>query len=391
MNFGPPLRRHRAANDARNAVLAVAVGMLLLAAPCRADEFGRTFPSLRGDYQPGTFAILASSQDNGPSDQPTKGGEDLTALSLEQLLQLDITTVNVLGGHTHLEGEWMVAYRYMVMSMEGYRSGTSSVSNARVLKRFPTIHTRMTMVTQMLEVMHAPSDRVTVTVMFPYHRNQMKHLRSNGTRFKTRTRGLGDITAMVIHTVAGNPHEMGTRLLINGGVSFPSGSINKRTSTGGKQEYAMQLGSGTVDLMPGITYLGNSKDWSWGSQVLGIIRLGTNSNGYKFGDEVRLSVWGVRRVTDWFAPSARLDGRWLGSIHGRDREINPLGNPESNPLLHGGERLDLFVGVNFYAPRGSLEGTRLTIEGGLPIYQKLNGPQIETDWQIIVTASRTFK
>jgi hypothetical protein len=73
-----------------------------------------------------------------------------------------------------------------------------------------------------------------------------------------------------------------------------------------------------------------------------------------------------------------------------DPELNPGSNPESNPALTGGRRLDLLVGVHLYAPRGCWKGTRLSIEGGVPIYQSLNGPQLEHDFQLSVALSRTF-
>jgi hypothetical protein len=48
------------------------------------------------------------------------------------------------------------------------------------------------------------------------------------------------------------------------------------------------------------------------------------------------------------------------------------------------------LGLHFYAPRGSFKGTRFTIEGGFPLYQSLNGPQLETDWLLSLGLSHTF-
>ena len=152
----------------------------------------------------------------------------------------------------------------------------------------------------------------------------------------------------------------------------------------------MQLGSGTVDLIPGLTYLGESEKWGYGAQALGTLRLGRNDRGYRFGNEARLSAWGSYQLTDWLAPSIRADARFRGNIHGADPELNPLGNPESDPKNQAARSLDLFFGLNLYAAKGSLKGHRLTIEGGFPIYQHLDGPQIERDWEITVGWSYTF-
>jgi hypothetical protein len=79
-----------------------------------------------------------------------------------------------------------------------------------------------------------------------------------------------------------------------------------------------------------------------------------------------------------------------GNVRGMDAELDPTANPESDPKKQSHQRIDLFLGVNFFVPRGKLKGNRLTLEGGFPIYQYLGGPQIETDWQITLGWSYTF-
>jgi hypothetical protein len=381
------------------AQLLISLGIgFLLAQPAYAQQELALLPGLRLGETPsvplacaGGHMASARSLVGGPAVGPD---EDLTQLSLEQLLELEITTINVLGSHTHLKGQWMVAYQWMLMEMGGYRSGTETLSNRQVLDRFPTIHTGMTMQMHMLELMYAPSDRLTLMGMLPYKDMSMSHITRAGTRFDTRSSGFGDLQFMALQTLGGNPRHHGTRILVNSGISFPTGSIDKRdrtpTDPRAKLEYPMQLGSGTVDIMPGLTLLGESRQWAWGAQALGTVRLGRNDNDYRFGNQARLNMWGVRKVTDWFAPSVRLDWQWWDRVHGQDPELNPRGNPESNPRLQGGRRLDLMLGLHLYAPRGSLKGTRFTIEGGFPLYQSLNGPQLETDWLLSLGLSRTF-
>jgi hypothetical protein len=61
----------------------------------------------------------------------------------------------------------------------------------------------------------------------------------------------------------------------------------------------MQLGSGTWDLLPGLTYAGFARDWSWGAQTLATLRLGENRHDYKLGNRLMLTGWVARRWTDW--------------------------------------------------------------------------------------------
>ena len=65
----------------------------------------------------------------------------------------------------------------------------------------------------------------------------------------------------------------------------------------------MQLGSGTYDLLPGLTYLGQSDEWSWGVQTIETLRLGRNDEGYTLGDNLMATGWVARKWTGVFSTS----------------------------------------------------------------------------------------
>ena len=88
--------------------------------------------------------------------QETPG--DLADLTLEELMELDVLFVNVLGTHTHLAGEWMIGYRFMFMRMQGNRDGTTRQTAGEVLQNFPVTPTEMNMAMHMFEVMYSPSN-----------------------------------------------------------------------------------------------------------------------------------------------------------------------------------------------------------------------------------------
>jgi hypothetical protein len=54
--------------------------------------------------------------------------------------------------------------------------------------------------------------------------------------------------------------------------------------------------------------------------------------------------------------------------------------PTADPDLRAGRRVDLLVGAAFTPQAGLLRGHRLALEIGRPVYQNLDGPQLETDW-----------
>ena len=77
-----------------------------------------------------------------------------------------------------------------------------------------------------------------------------------------------------------------------------------------------------------------------------------------------------------------------GNIDGQDDDLNPAMVPTADPDRRGGKRIDALFGVALEGQSGWVKGHRLEVEVGLPIYQHLDGPQLETDW--IVTAGWRF-
>ena len=291
--------------------------------------------------------------------------------------------IGVMGDHTHNAGEFMLSYRYMYMDMQGMRNGTNNLSNQQVLEDYMVTPLKMDMQMHMFGLMYAPTDYITLMGMVPYIKKSMSHLTRMGARFKTESEGFGDIKFTGLIKVFDNYDQ---RIHINAGMSFPTGSIDKKDDTpmGSNQQlpYPMQLGSGTFDLLPGITYLGQHNDISWGAQVSGVIRLGENDRDYRLGNRFDATAWGAYDWFNWVSTSARMDWQSWGNIHGADSALNPGMVPTADTDNQGGNRLDLLFGMNFYVPEGPtlIKGQRLAVEFGFPIYQDLDGPQLETDW-----------
>ena len=51
--------------------------------------------------------------------------------------------------------------------------------------------------------------------------------------------------------------------------------------------------------------------------------------------------------------------------------------PDADPRNYGGQRLDALIGVNIVAGK-----ITFGVEGGMPLYQYLNGLQLKTKWVI---------
>ena len=232
--------------------------------------------------------------------------------------------IGVMGDHSHHAGGFMFSYRYMLMNMDGNRIGTNRVSNQSVLEDFMVTPIDMETQMHMFGLMFAPTNYITLAGMTPYVKKSMNHLTRTGTRFRTESEGLGDIKFMGLFKIFNNYRQ---KVHLNAGMSFPTGSIDKKdsTPTGPNQQlpYPMQLGSGTFDLLPGITYLGQHGNISWGSQISGVIRLGENDRDYTLGDRFDATAWGAWDWFNWVSTSARLDWASWGNIDGADKALNP--------------------------------------------------------------------
>lgn len=299
--------------------------------------------------------------------------------------------VGIVGGMNPRKGRLMPSITYMHMDMEGNRDGTNSVSTSEVLAQFPVTPLSMEVDMLMAGLMYGVTDEISVMAMVPYVWRSMDHVTRMGTEFTTASEGIGDIRIIGGYDLyKGGGHS----LEISAGLSLPTGSTDERDDTpaGSNQllPYPMQIGSGTFDLLPGITYTGQSGDWSWGGQAGATIRLGENDEDYALGNVYGTSIWGARRWTDWVSSSVRLSGEITENIDGADSRLNPLIVPTADPDLRGGEVLSLGLGLNFLVPSGAAAGTRLSVEGVIPLVQDLDGPQVERDYMVQVSLRKAF-
>ena len=314
--------------------------------------------------------------------------------------------ITIMGDHAHKKGEWMVSYRFMRMHMEGNRNGKTSLSPLDISGDFanvtgvgPTslriVPLEMDMDMHMLGAMYGVTDRVTLALMGNYLDKDMSlvtYAMMNPDqelgRFSTRSKGLGDTkVSALVNAYEDNQHSLVAKL----GVSLPTGSIKERDTImnpmGVLQDvrlpYSMQLGSGTYDLEPGFTYTGHTERINWGAQYQAVIRLGENSQDYTFGDKHVLSGWSRYSWNESFANSLRLSAEHESKIDGRDTQIvGPV--QTANPNNYGGRRLELGIGADWTGTKGALKGHHFAAEVSVPLWQNLNGPQMERDYNVSI-------
>ncbi len=311
--------------------------------------------------------------------------------------------------HIHPAGMWMIDYKFMRMYMSGLRSGTSDVglenigymtsknqSTFNKAYNYMMIPTIMTMDMHMFMLMYGVTDRLTVMGMATYQVNSMNMLMDMGMGAKPddpmKTRGIGDTELRGIYKI--NNHLTGSL-----GISLPTGDIEQTFVTMKRPPYRapydMQLGSGTFDLKPALTYndLSGDAKWNWGAQAMYTWHTAKNDNNWKYGDTFKLNGWLQRALgpaTSWL----RLVFTDTAKIRGHDPEIDKLLDPDmkkgapmpdADPNNYGGKRIDGAIGLSI--KQGNFSAG---IEGGIPLYQDLNGLQLKTKWFMTVGLQLMF-
>jgi len=332
----------------------------------------------------------------------------------------DYSPLGIMGNHTHKAGDAMFSYRYGIMEMNGNLDGSTSVSTEDILDDFMMAPTSMRMEMHMLGAMYAASDAITLMAMLPLKRmemisEEMQDMQDMTTRRKAVSSGAGDLklTGIVPLWAGGG---LSRTLKLTAGLSIPTGSIKGTNMTGGHMAYPMQLGSGTFDLLPGLTYLEEKDGWSWGAQVTSVIRLGENGEGYSLGNRFQATAWYSHKLSDMLSASARIEGATWGNVDGEDDRMDQMMSPNADPNRRGGERVDILFGLNIFLDtdrwdkwdrlfvdkdNGQLlrkkpgensmdQETRLAIEIGFPVHQDLDGPQMESAWRLMVGMHVSF-
>ena len=291
----------------------------------------------------------------------------------------DHAPISVMGEHIHEKGEWMVSYRYMRMEMEGNRDGNRELTNAETRARgFAVAPTDMSMDMHMFGIMRGITNNLTIMAMIPYLEKSMNHETRNGTKFKVKTHGLGDIKLSALYSLIGNGNRDKHNFHINVGASFPTGEIDELGDEAGTPvynntvPYPMQLGSGTIDSLLGATYVFKEDSWSLGMQLNTVFRLGRNSANYSLGNQIELSSWIAKNINRKLSSSLRLKAVDKGNYDGSDARIT-LPVPTARANLRGGSVLNVGVGFNYLVTKK----TRLALEYLQPIYQYLDGPQLQ--------------
>lgn len=340
------------------------------------------------------FTLSVQLQAGSPPSQPPTPVE--TGVCCEHL---PLAPIGVMFDHVHGGGGFMLGYRYFYSDFSGMQKNGSGISQQKVFDEgFTMIPTDMSMHMHMFELMYSPTDWLTLMVMPMYMEMDMtmrgsaghghhggghghgSTSMSGGSVHSHGTSGWSDTNVSAIFKVWEGSHQA---LLATAGISLPTGAVDEKVN-GRFTHYMMQLGSGTWDFTPSVTYTGHADRVFWGAQYLTALRLeGENDSGYRLGNVHQVTAWGGVEVTEWLSLTARAVYRSEGEIRGHYNGPHSHSSPPDLQGNYGGDTLDLGVGLSALIPKGILKGNRFAVEVLMPVYQDLNGIQLERDFTLV--------
>ena len=189
------------------------------------------------------------------------------------------------------------------------------------------------------------------------------------------------------------------------GMSFATGSINEEDNTprrGMSPTFPVQQlpAPMQLDLAPMIFYRRSThiatEDWAFCAQANGVIRLeDENDNGYRLGHVFELIGWAGYDFNNSIGINGGLSYKKTGKLKGTQADIDligPAGRSVTTAFADnfGGERIDVLLGSNFIFQDGFAKGHRLAVDFRLPLWQDLNGYQLETDSVLTIGWQKAF-
>lgn len=320
-------------------------------------------------------------------------------------------------------GTFMVGYRYMYSRQAGdILHGTQVVNDLAIVNNgcsgrpCRVVSDYMNMHMHMLNIMYAPTSWLNLMLMPTFMDMNMNLRKLEGAPpldadlvgghihavkgSGHATGGLGDTKVIALVNLFNSPRH---HLHMGVGVSAPTGPDDIKALGMEVNEdspyfkdplflhYGMQLGSGTWDFLPSLTYTGLWDRWYWGSQLSGIVRMESeNSAGYALGDVFKATAWGGYSLLNWLSASVRGIYTLQGAIRGQFEGPVPGSAPVDYPFNYGGHYWDVGFGLNATVTSGALRGNRLSVEWVQPIEDDVNGFQLERVGSLFAKWSYTF-
>lgn len=264
---------------------------------------------------------------------------------------------------------WQLDLRYEYIKQDQLRSGTRKTDAAYVDGEHTEMVTKNNNVVATLD--YSADQRWGVALQLPYVDREHYHIFDNAGTLEDETwkfGALGDVRVIgryLLDADTANNTQAGMQL----GVKLPTGKTDATNAAGEAAERSLQPGTGTTDVILGYF---RSRDMTWFDYPgRGFVQLQAQSalgqhEGYRAGQQYRVNTGMVFFPTASFSPIVQFNVLSKGRDSGANAE----------PADSGGDYLWLSPGVSKQL------GHSARVYGfvQLPLYQRVNGVQLTSDW-----------
>ncbi|MGR3304313.1 MAG: hypothetical protein ACUZ8I_17685 [Candidatus Scalindua sp.] len=216
----------------------------------------------------------------------------------------------------------------------------------------------------------------------PYIRRKQR-TNSGTERITRKTSGLGDITLLSKYRIYTKDLPGATsRLSLLGGLELPTGRSGDSDSVG-KLSRTFQTGSGSWDPILGAAFSNQTLDDEWDYNLT--YQFNTEAHNFEFGDVLKYAIAYQKRLLPWELPDEGIYTQFNAVL-----EINGEWKQKNRDM--SGSVADSGGNTIYVSPGIQIASKRFVAETSfqIPVFQDLNGSQVETDYIAVTSLRVTF-
>jgi hypothetical protein len=263
-------------------------------------------------------------------------------------------------------------FRFDYFNQDQLRSGTGTVDRGSVtVPNDQEIQQTTINRNYALGFDYSPNLDWGINLQLPYFNRYHTTIAPGDTEISTsHTQSIGDVRVVGRYLGFQADHSIGVQL----GFKLPTGSFDNDFISGPQEgeplDRGLQPGTGTTDLLVGaFTFGALSRDWDWFAQGMLQQPLGSR-DGFRPGTGFNLNAGFRYMAIEHAVPSIQVNARIEG------RESGPNADVDNS----GATLVYLSPGLNIHLS-GNLHGY---LFGQVPVYQRVNGWQIEPRYSVTV-------
>lgn len=284
-------------------------------------------------------------------------------------------------------GQFGVELRYSQTSWSGMRDSRDDLTSQELFATgYSIVGTKLEESRLEIDFLYGLDPRWVLYGTLPVIERELSYDMAAGGSRTANSSGIGDIKFGGRYAARADQYH---QLQYTIGISLPTGDHDGRASYAGNSDallpYVLQLGSGTVDLYPGITYLRMHEDWTLGARSEARVHVRRNSDDWAVSDSLRADVWASKTLTQDLTGDVRVQANWWGDYHGSAPDFDRTRSPLEDSSRQGGSLVQLVFGLAIDFSDSYAGRNRLGIEIGVPIDEWLDGPGLSRRTSLLLS------